>query len=68
MAAEDEYNLDVDKLYGSGEDVLFRIGLIVVPILMMYGFVKFVKFVEGLDPYLHAIIDFFIASYQYFFN
>lgn len=68
MAAEDEYNLDVDKMYGSREDVLFRIGIIVVPILLFFGLIKLFKFVEGLDPYLHAIIDFFIASYQYFFN
>lgn len=68
MAAEDEYNLDVDKMYGSREDVLFRIGIIVVPILLFFGLIKLFKFMTGLDPYLRAIIDFFIASYQYFFN
>lgn len=50
------------------EAVLFRIGIIVVPILLFFGLIKLFKFMDGLDPYLPAIIDFFIASYQYFFS
>lgn len=68
MAWEDEYNQDPDKMYGSSEDVWMRIGLIVVPMAFLYVFGKLIKFVDSLDPYLLAVIDFFIASYQYFFS
>lgn len=68
MAAEDEYNLDVDKMYGSREDVLFRIGIIVVPILLFFGLIKLFKAMEALDPYFIIVIDFFISTYQYFFS
>lgn len=68
MAWEDEYNQDPDKMYGSSEDVWMRIGLIVVPIAILYAFGKFIKFVDSLDPYLRTMVDSIISAYQYFFS
>lgn len=68
MAWDDEYNQDPDKLYGSSEDLWTRVGLIVVPIAFLYVSVKLLKFLASPDPYFTAITDFFMTSYQYFFN
>lgn len=68
MAAEDEYNLDPDKMYGTSEDLWVRIGLIVIPIAFIYGSWKFIKFVDSLDPYLRTIVDSIATAFNYLFN